>query len=47
MKKGHRVRIVAIILVCVLLDIVLHIVTTTYSTMPENASHSLVAGILG
>lgn len=47
MKKGHRVRIVAIILVCVLLDIVLHIVTTTYSTMPENAIFSLIAGILG
>lgn len=47
MKKGQRIKIVAIILACVLLDIVLHIVTTSYSTMPENANLSVVASILG
>lgn len=47
MKKGQRIKIIAIILACVLLDIVLHIVTTSFSTMPENASFSLAASILG
>ncbi len=47
MKKGQKIKIVAIVLACVLLDIVLHIVTTSYSTMPENANFSLVANILG
>jgi hypothetical protein len=37
----------AIILACVLLDIFLHIVTASYSTMPENASFSFAARILG
>jgi len=35
------------VLASVLLDIVLHIVTTSYSTIPENANYSLVASILG
>ena len=47
MKKGQKIKIVAIVLACVLLDIVLHIVTTSYSTMPKNANFSLVASILG
>lgn len=47
MKKSQKIKIVAIILACVLLDIVLHIVTTSFSTMPENARFSLVASILG
>ncbi|MGI6711143.1 MAG: hypothetical protein ACOX4L_00080 [Bacillota bacterium] len=47
MIKGHRIKIVAMILACVLLDIFLHIVTTSYSTMPENASFSLVVSIIG
>jgi hypothetical protein len=47
MKKGQKIVTVAIVLACVLLDVVLHIVTTAYSTMPENANFSLVASILG
>jgi len=47
MKKGQKIKIVAMVLACVLLDIVLHIITTSYSTMPENANFSLVASILG
>jgi len=47
MKKGQKIKIVAIVLACVLLDIVLHIVTTSFSTMPENANFSLLASILG
>jgi len=46
-KRGRKMKIVAIILACVLLDIVLHIVTSSYSTVPENASFSLVASVLG
>jgi len=47
MKKGEKIKIVVIVLACVLLDIVLHIVTAPYSTMPENANFSLAASILG
>ena len=36
-----------ILFICVGLDIVLHIVTTSYSSMPENASFGLVAHTLG
>jgi len=47
MKKGQKIKIAAMVLACVVLDIVLHIVTASYSTMPENANFSLAAGILG
>lgn len=47
MKKIQKIKTFVIVLTCVLLDIVLHIVTTSYSTMPENANLSLVASILG
>ncbi len=47
MKKVQKIKIIAIVLASVLLDIVLHIVTTSYSTMPENANFSLVASIMG
>ena len=47
MKKAQKIKIIAIVSACVLLDIVLHIVTTSYGTMPENANFSLVARILG
>jgi hypothetical protein len=46
MKKSQKIKL-SRILACVLLDIVLHIVTTSYSSMPENANFSLVASILG
>ncbi|KUG04040.1 hypothetical protein ASZ90_018566 [hydrocarbon metagenome] len=47
MKIGKWVKIVAIILVCVLFDIILHLVTSVYSTMPENPNYSIVAKLLG
>lgn len=47
MKKGQIIKVVAIVLACVLLDIVLHIVTKSYSTMPENPNYSIVAKLLG
>jgi hypothetical protein len=47
MKIGKRVKIVAIVVVCVLFDIVLHLVTNAYSTMPENPNYSIVATLLG
>ncbi len=47
MKTGQKIKVVVIVLACVLLDIVMHIVTTSYSTTPENAKFSFVASILG
>ncbi len=47
MKIGQKIKIVTIVFACVLLDIVLHIVTTSYSTIPENANFSLIASFLG
>jgi hypothetical protein len=47
MRKGHKVKVAAIVLACVLLDIVLHVVTNPYSTMPENPNFSFVASVLG
>lgn len=47
MKKGQISKAVAIVLFCVLLDIVLHVVTSSYSTVPENPNFSVVARILG
>ncbi len=47
MKKGQKTKAIATILACVLLDIVLHIVTNSYSTMPDNPNFSSIAKILG
>jgi hypothetical protein len=47
MKKGKKIKTVVIVFSCVLLDIVLHVVTSSYSTMPENPDFSSVASILG
>ena len=47
MKIATWVRFVAIVLVCVILDIVLHLVTSAYSTMPEDPNYSMVATVLG
>ncbi|MCT8337146.1 hypothetical protein FKB36_06460 [Methanoculleus sp. Afa-1] len=47
MKIGKRVNIVAVVVVCILFDIVLHLVTNAYSTMPESPSYSMVAELLG
>jgi hypothetical protein len=47
MKKGQIIKFIAIILFAVILDIVLHVVTSPYSTIPENPNYSLVARFLG
>ena len=47
MKTGKWVKIVAVVVVCVLFDIALHLVTDAYSTMPENPNYSMVAELLG
>lgn len=47
MKKGQKFQVIASVLVCVVLDIVLHVVTSSYSTIPVNSSFSLIARILG
>ena len=47
MKKSMLLKIAGIIVACVLLDIVLHLVTSVYSTMPENPNYSIVAKLLG
>ncbi len=47
MKKNTRIKFVAIIVICVLLDIILHLVTSGYSTMPETPYYSTLAELLG
>lgn len=47
MKKSLRIKYVAVVFACVFLDIVLHVVTASYSTVPENANFSFLSGILG
>lgn len=47
MKNSKIVKVAAIILSSVVLDIVLHVVTSAYSTMPENPDFSLIASTLG
>jgi hypothetical protein len=47
MKKGQIIKVVAIVLVGVVLDVILHVVTSPFSTIPENPAFSFVAGILG
>lgn len=47
MKIGKRVKIAAVVVVCVLFDIVLHLATNAYSTMPENPNYNIVAQLLG
>lgn len=47
MKTRDKVRILSILFFCVLLDIVLHILTSRYSTMPDNPSLSFAAAGIG
>ncbi|MEN6390480.1 MAG: hypothetical protein ABFD04_08670 [Syntrophomonas sp.] len=47
MKIGKWLIIVAIIAVSMLFDIALHLVTSVYSTMPDNPNYSIVAKLLG
>lgn len=47
MKKKKLVKIVPIILLCVLIDIGLHLVTSDYSTMGKNPNYSKLADLLG
>ena len=44
---GKWVRLIVVMVTCVLLDIVLHVVTSAFSTMPENPDFSILAGALG
>lgn len=47
MKKWQLLKTAAIILICVFIDIVLHSVTSAYSTMPENPNYSKLTVLLG
>lgn len=47
MKLGQKIKITTVILACVVLDIVLHVVTSSYSTIPESPKFSFIASILG
>lgn len=47
MKNRQKIKVVVIVLACVLLDIVMHVVTKSYSTMPENPNFSRLAKLLG
>lgn len=47
MKKRGLLKTVAIILICVLIDIALHSITSAYSTMPENPNYSKLAALFG
>jgi len=47
MKKKQLLKIVAIILICVVIDIALHAITSAYSTMPENPNYSKFAELFG
>jgi hypothetical protein len=47
MEKKKLVKIVPIILICVLIDIALHLVTSEYSTMPKNPNYSKLVDLLG
>lgn len=47
MRKGQLLKTVAIILICVLIDIALHAMTSGYSTMPEDPNYSKFADMFG
>ncbi len=47
MNKKQLAKTVAIILICVVIDITLHAITSAYSTMPENPNYSKFAELFG
>ena len=47
MKKRQLPKTVAVILICVLIDIALHFITSAYSTMPANPNYSKLAALFG
>lgn len=47
MKRRQLLKTVAIILICVVIDIALHSITSEYSTMPENPNYSKLAAMFG
>jgi len=47
MKNRKLPKTIAIILICVLIDIALHSITSAYSTMPENPDFSKLAVLFG
>jgi hypothetical protein len=47
MKEYTLIKFAAIIVICVLLDIALHVATSAYSTMPETPNYSALGELLG
>ena len=47
MKIGQKIKIISILLLCVLLDIFLHILTSSFGTMPDNPDLGFAATIMG
>lgn len=47
MKKNTGIKFVSITVLCVMLDIILHMATSAYSTMPETPNYSILAKFLG
>ncbi|ADY14267.1 hypothetical protein [Sphaerochaeta globosa] len=47
MKTGVKIQIISIVVFCVLLDIFLHMLTSAYSTMPDNPDFSFVVASIG
>jgi len=47
MKKKQILKTIAIIFICVLIDIALHFITSRYSTMPENPNYSKITELCG
>lgn len=47
MKGYTRVKYAAIIVICVVLDVGLHVATSAYSTIPETPNYSTLAKLLG
>lgn len=46
-QRNKPIKLVAAIVGCVLLDIILHVATSSYSTMPESPNYSILATWLG
>lgn len=47
MKTCQKMKVMIMILACVFLDVILHVVTDSFSTMPENPNFSFAASTLG
>ncbi len=47
MKKKRLLKTMAVILLCVVMDIALHVLTSAFSTMPQNPNYSKFAQLFG